>query len=423
MAALVQSFPAPTSSLTMLQSRSPTAEAFQAGPSSQQHQRSSPMPRNIYNASVGGMAAGNYRGHTVVAPVAPYAFTSTPVLPNAANPLRQHPTSPLLRHENRTSSAPSIPLTQHFVTPDPQNQSRQRPPASSSIYSSLDLSTVVPFPPKSGSKDDNAISMSNAKQNMGRPLSAIDLNSPSLSNGSSPSEAAKPLPERYRRNHRRTEKNGPPSVNNFTPGGSAPPSGSGMATVGHLYTNPLQSSSTPSLTSYPAFRGSQPSHAASEIAAPPRFSSLDDMNLPKQSMAEQAKRYRRKSVGTLDVRDHSSPETNLHMPFHPTTLAAPSPSVVIPERKDTSIPPPLQPPSSQSRRDSNESSNSSRSASRPSSVSNHLLPVWCPHASDLARFYLGVRIFADRECAVEARSIPGECYRSYRPPSYAYRSA
>lgn len=333
------------------------------------------------------MAAGNYRGHTVVAPVAPYAFTSTPVLPNAANPLRQHPTSPLLRHENRTSSAPSIPLMQHFVTPDPPNQSRQRP-TSTLIYAPLDLSTVVPFPQKSGSKDDNAISTSNAKQNIGRPLSAIELNSPSLSNIPPQSEAAKPLPERYRRSHRRTEKNGQPPVNNFTPGGSAPPSGSGMATVGHLYTNPLQSSSTPSLTSYPAFRGSQPSHAASEIAAQPRFSSLDDMNLPKQSMAEQAKRYRRKSVSSLDVRDHPSPETNLQMPFHPTTLAAPSPSTVIMERKDSSNPPPLQRPSSHSRRDSNGSSTSSRSASRPSSVSNHLLPVLRPLSRSRSRHIL-----------------------------------
>jgi hypothetical protein len=366
MAALVQSFPSPTSTLGMLQPHSPSADAFQAGPQGQQHPRSSPMSRNIYNPSVGSLAAASYRGHTIVNPVAPYAFASTPVMPNAANPLRQHPTSPLLRHENRTSSAPAVPLAQQLPTSEPPNPSRQRPTGSSFPYAPLDLSNVVPLSQKSGSKDDNSISSSSSKQTLARPLSAVELNAPAFSSFPSQSEGAKPLPERYRRNHRRMEKAGLPLTNTFTPGGSAPPSGSGMATVGHLYNNPLQSSSTPSLTSYPAFRAS---HAVHEAGAQPRFSSFDDMSLPKQPMAEQAKRYRRKSVSTIEAKDHSSPEVHLHVPF-PSKPSA-TQLMATSERRDASNPPPVQRTSLHVRHDSTESSNSGQSSSRPSSVSTH----------------------------------------------------
>ena len=336
------------------------------------------MPRNIYNSSVGGMAASSYRGHTTTGPVAPYAFTSTPILPNAANPLRQHPAPPPLRHENRTSSAPVVPLTKQFSNPDLQNLSRQRPPAINLIPQlPLDLSHVLSLSPKLGSKDDNSLSTSNMTKNIARPLSAIELNSPSLSSLSLHSEPARPLPERYRRNYRRTEKAGQQSAHNLMPSGSGASSGPSVAPAGHLYTNPLQSSSTPSSTPYPAFHGSLSSHAGNEVRPQPRFSSFDDMNLPKQSMSEQAKRYRRKSVSNLEVTDPTVPDANLHMPFHSKTSAAQPSPVMILERKDTFNPPPLQRQSSHARHDSIGSSNSSRSTSRPSSVS-------CPRPSLLS---------------------------------------
>lgn len=378
MAALVQSFPSPSSTLTMLQPRSPSSDAFQAGPTSQQHQRNSQMQRTLYNSSVGGMAAGNYRGHTTITPVAPYAFTNTPVVSNAANPLRQHPTLPFLRHENRTSSAPAVQSIPQPSLPDLQNSTRQRPQSSTLIYPALDLSNGVPLSQKPGSKDDHSISTANSKQTIGRPLSAIELNSPALSNLSSQSEATKPIPERYRRNHRRIEKGGQQSASSFTPSGSVAPSGSGMGTVGHLYANPLQASSTPSLTSYPVFRGSQSFHGVNEAGPQTRLVSMDDMNLPKQSLAEQAKRYRRKSVSSLEVKDHASSEVHMHAPVQLKTMAALSAVSVNQERRDAQPSPPLQrPSSSHDRHDSNGSSNSSRSASRPSSVSDCslLLPL------------------------------------------------
>lgn len=318
------------------------------------------------------MATGNYRGHTTTAPVAPYAFTSTPMPPSTANPLRQHPAPPTLRHENRTSSAPAVPLTQQFSSPDLQNPSRQRAPAINLIHPPLDLSSVISLSPKVGSKDDNSLSTSNMKKNIARPLSAIEPNSPLISSLSLQSEAAKPRPERYRRPHRRTEKNGQQPAHNLMPGGSGPSPGPVTTAVGHLYTNPLQSSSTPSLTSYPAFRGSPSSHAGNESRIQPRLSSLDDMNLPKQSStSEQAKRYRRKSVSSLEVMDQPVPDTNLHVPFHPKTLTAQPSPAVISDRKDAfNPPPPLERQSSHGRHDSVGSSNSSPSASRPSSVSS-----------------------------------------------------
>jgi hypothetical protein len=314
------------------------------------------------------MAVGNYRGHTAITPVAPYAFTSTPVAPNAANPLRQHPTLTFLRHENRTSSAPAVTLTPQLSVPDLQTSARQRPQTSTSIYPPLDLSNGVPWSQKPGSKDDHSVSAASPKHTIGRPLSAIELNAPALSNLSSQPEATKPIPERYRRNHRRTEKGGLQPTSTFTPGGSVAPSGSGMATVGHLYANPLQASSTPSLTSYPTFRGSQPFYGANETGPQTRLVSMDDMNLPKQSLAEQAKRYRRKSVSNLEGKAHSPSEVNMYAPVQLKTMAALSAATVVPERRDAQPSPPLQRPSSHGRHDSNESSNSSRSASSPSSV-------------------------------------------------------
>jgi len=112
MAAMVQSFPPLTSTMTMLQTRPSPSDPYQSGSQGQQHQRNTQMPRNIYNTSVGGMAAGNYRGQTSTSPVSPYGFQNAPILHNGPNPLRQHPTaSQHPRLENQTAYTPSIPIT------------------------------------------------------------------------------------------------------------------------------------------------------------------------------------------------------------------------------------------------------------------------------------------------------------------------
>lgn len=371
MAALVQSFPSPTSTLTMLQTRPSSSDAFQNGSQSQQHQRNSQMPRNIYNTSVGGMAAGNYRGHTSISPVVPYAFTSTPVISNATNPLRQHPTAPLLRQENRTTSAPTVPFAQQTTSPNPTPSNRHRLQPSPSLP--LDLLSTLPLSQQSGSKDDASLP-SAAKQNPPRPLSSIELNAPSLPTTVIYPNASKPSPDRYRRNHRRAEQGGIHSSSTLNQGGSAQPSGSGMATVGHLYSNPLQSSSTPTLTSYPAFRGTLPASQNANDVSPGstvRLLSADDMSLPKQSSAEQAKRYRRRSISSLEVKEHTGQISDLksHTPIQQKTYAAALAGTAPQDRIDVQSRPSLQrSPSSHDRNDSSGSTSSGLTNSRPSSV-------------------------------------------------------
>ena len=387
MAAMVQSFPSPTSTMTMLQTRPSSSEAFQNGSQGQQHQRNSQMPRNIYNTSVGGMAAGSYRGHTSTSPVSPYGFSSPPLLPNGSNPLRQHPTAlppPLL--EARTASAPSVPLAQQPQQSPPINN-RPRPP----VVNTSPIQLNAPNsnnPRQQGLSEGNTPAITSApSQLVARPLSTTDLSLPPLQTASY-ATVAKSSPERYRRNHRRAETSGAVITSNQGQGGSAMPSGSGMATVGHLYTHPTQTSSTPSLTSYPSYRGAQsgPSPSVPDYTSgtQPTLASKDDLNLQKERHAstDLAKRYRRRSISSMEAKDFatSSSEANpQHQPgltkSYAAMLAGPSPQ----ERKEVRMTPPVErPTSSHGRSGSNESSVSGRSVSKQSSAKRFELPSPTP---------------------------------------------
>lgn len=357
----------------MLQTRPSSSDAFQTGSSSQQHHRNSTAPRNIYNTSVGGMASGNYRGHTSTPPVSPYAFTSTPVTSSGGNPLRQHPTSPHLRQENRTTSAPVMSLTQQNALPNATTSSQPRLPAVVAA-SPLDLGNALSPPPQQqmGSKDDTSMASPTIKHINPRPLSSIELDSPSLATPASFTTTAKPSPDRYRRNNRRPETQGLPAGTASTQGGSALPSGSGMATVGHLYNIPTQSSSTPSLSTYPTYRRSQsPLSQSGSDGSSATLRSLDDMNLHKQSTSEQAKRYRRRSISSLETKEYTSQssEAPAKPSAPPKTYAAMLASPAPQERKEGRVPATLQrPASSHGRQGSCESTSTSRSTSRPPSV-------------------------------------------------------
>lgn len=344
----------------MLQTRPASSDAFQSGSQGQQHQRGSQMPRNMYNTSLGGMATTNYRGHTSLAsvPVAPYAFSGTPVLPGSSNPLRQHPTVPHLRQENRTTSAPAIPVNQQSSN-TLSNLGRYRP---------HDPSTSTTSSHPGQSKDDSAILSQAHKQFSPRPLSSIELNAPCLSPNPSMTLPAKTSPDRYRRNHRRAETTGLPSTNVSFPSGSALPSGSGMATVGHLYSNSAHSSSSPSLSTYSTYRRA---HSPSNH----NQSAVDDTTISKQGPTELAKRYRRRSISSMDVGDYKveAVDVSSQSPGQTTTYAAMLAGPPSQERKE-SRPLALQrPSSSHGRKDSAESSISGRSSSRPSSVRMLLL--------------------------------------------------
>jgi hypothetical protein len=213
----------------MLQTRPASATGhFQQGMTSQQRQVQ--QGRNIYN---GGNHSTTYRTNVTPA-VAPYAFTSTPALANGPNPLRQQPATPHLRQENRTLSAPAYASSNAS-----SNQSRSRQSGSP---------LLAPI--------DNGLQ---------RPLSIVDFNN--LDN-----KASKPSPDRYRRGQRAS------TINSTI---SAVPSGSGMATIGHLYNHPTQAMSSPAFLS----NGQQ------------KLTTKDDMSLSRSSHSEPVKMHARSQSG------------------------------------------------------------------------------------------------------------------------------
>ena len=354
MAALVQSLPSPSSTMTMLQTRPSSSEAFQNTSSGQQHQRSHQMPMNIYNTSVGGMAAGTYRGNTASSPASPFSFQGSSVMQGGSNPLRQHPTSSQHgRYENRAASTPVLPTLQQLGAGSP---SRPRP--SPGVISSSSSHQAAPFTPLQHS-------ISNDGTTPSRSLATLDLNT-SSTQPNSYANVAKAAPDRYKRNHRRAETAGGLS-NNPPQSSSALPSGSGMANVGHLYNHPQQSSSSPSLSTYPTYRGAPSPNATSPqqiSSSHRRLSSQDDMNVQqRQPSMDLAKRYRRRSISSLEAKEFTIPVSEAaQQPSKPKTyaamLAAPAPA----ERKETRGPQRLERPTVESRRESSESGSVTSSA-------------------------------------------------------------
>ena len=384
MAALVQSFPPPSSTITMLQGRPSSSDTFQNGSTSQQNQRGSQMPRNMYN--IGGLATTSYRGHTSIAsmPVAPYAFSTTPALPGAHNPLRQHPTiSPHLRQENRTSSAPAIPLTQQTSSPS-NSLSRYRQPAGGIA---VDPSNSHTPSQQANAKEDTSILSQATRQFAPRPQSAVDLGSPSPL---SSTNGVRSSPDRYRRAHRRADTAGVSMANVSMQGGSALPSGSGMAAVAHLYSNPAHSNSSPSLSTYTSYhdQGPREHNTTNRMSA-----TVDDLNLPKQHTPELAKRYRRRSISSMDAGDYKSQsmEASVQVAPQPRTYAATLASPVPQDRKETRAPALPRPDSAHGRTGSAESSVSGRSGSRPPSVCSHLVPlVQSPNPAAVHRYICAI---------------------------------
>ncbi|KAI9675772.1 MAG: bud neck involved protein [Caeruleum heppii] len=303
------------------------------------------MPRNFYT----GGNVGSYRGQTSHAPVAPYAFTSTPGLGNAAYGQHNQPT-PHLRQENRTSSAPVVSHLRPDYDPKVASNPQRHSATTTVSTASSSSAEVTPA---------NALPPTNADTHTGhggRPLSSVNLATPAPTYASVASgAAAKPSPDRYRRVTRRTDTvpafAGPPSQ---TRPNSAQPSGSGMATVGHLYSNVAQASAYPALHTYPP-NGTQYNMPSNRNSAQSKISSVDDMHVPRQSNTEQAKRYRRRSISSLDAKDY----TQMDATQARVTEPRPSPPEASPNRVNPS----------HVRTGSGGSTTSARSnLSRPSSV-------------------------------------------------------
>jgi hypothetical protein len=359
MAALVQTYPQQTT-VTMLQSR-PSSSGGYTPAQTQQHLGSRNAPSQKYNAS---SASGSYRGMPSQGPVAPYAFTSTPQLANTGSSSRQYQNqSPHLRSENRTSSAPVISQAQQASLPSgPAISARHRYPTSSPIPNSslsTSLNQIIPR-----SMDDTSILLRPAMtESSNRPRSMLELPVSSSMASTNSTSPAKPSPDRYRRNIRRVDSSdsGPNRIHHA----SAMPSGSGMAAVGHLYTHHSQSNSSPTLQSYQSFRGTV-YNAGDQTRKP----SVDDINLARPQNAELAKRYRRRSLGSLETAglNHAADAEYTSSPHPNAFMQAPSTSQSRDSRNSS---PAHRPSSSHTHNGSSDSVASARSShsSQPPSVS------------------------------------------------------
>lgn len=337
MAALVQTIPQQSSTVSVLQTRpSSSSGSFAPSPqpSQQQTSRNSTMSWNSYNTVSGSQ--GYRAGHQVVAP---YAFTGTPSLPNSNFNSMQNRQSwtPHLRTENRTSSAPSVPqgtpVHPHAVGSNPRFSHH---PAAGSVSTSSSNSSVQSY----RSKDDSAIPSRQSRSDPPlRPLSTANLPSPSSSfmNISSPT-VARPSPDRYRRGSRRLD-NAAGAQSTVT--ASSLPGEDQLASK-----NALQEPSR------------KPGHA--------RVSSVDDTARPEKPQAELAKRYRRRSWGNID--NAGLINLQLHLPSSPT------PILNVHDYFD----PNHRPQSAQSHRDvsgSNHSANSSTSSVRYTPLNSEIVLV------------------------------------------------
>ena len=286
MAALVQTIPQQAGTITLLQSRPSSSSATLGGSvhsQSQQHSqsqmaRNQQHPRSSYNG--GNVGSLGYRQMSTQ-PVAPYAFTSTPGLAPGHNQNRHladsnPPQSYSLAPAHQNPSFPGvIPARSHYPTAGSVSNS-------SSSDSSLRSQR---------SKDDSSLPRrhNNFEPTM-RPLSAIDLSLPAHITSTPSTTPSKPSPDRYRRPQRRAESTGNPSVPlNVTSSNVSP------ATTPEPSDTAVGKSLAPTFN--PILRAEQKNHGPHHT----RGVSVDDVRVDKTPSQELAKRYRRRSLGSLDT--------------------------------------------------------------------------------------------------------------------------
>lgn len=318
MAALVQTLPPQTATVTMVGRPSSSGGYSSQGPQVQVRGHQA----NRYS----NMAATGYRGMPATGPVAPYAFTSTPQLGHGTMTARQYALS-----AGRSKSAPLVPQTQAGSSSSSRPAS---PPGPQKIDAgSRPLSLGLPIIPTTG------------------PLLGSPLPSPPIASSSN-----KPSPDRYRRIVRRPDGD---AGSSRAPAGSALPSGSGMAAVGSLHSNPSQSSSTPSLDS----QQSHWNNASASNASTLMNTSVDDLQISRPPSTDLASRYRRRSVGSIETAG-----LNHTADSHPAP--SPHPNAFV-SNSMQNLPPATQRPVSHRHSGSSDSAVSSLStrSSRPGSVS------------------------------------------------------
>lgn len=217
------------------------------------------MPRNqMYNGHSSGTG---YRGTS--APIAPYAFSSTPQL----------------RQENRSVSAPQAPVLQQ--APSHVNHARLGHPSHPSSSSDSTASTSgssnrsLVNPAQIGRDGDARKQAESLTASISLSTAALDL---SFSVGDTP---VKPSPGRYRRGAGRTDS----STSIPTTGASTP--------TQRLPTSTTPPTSSSQVTSDNLSGPTRPGHS--------RAISADDSSIGKSGGVDAAKRYRRRSFNGLDA--------------------------------------------------------------------------------------------------------------------------
>ena len=310
----------PSGSMTMLHTPQDVFVAGSAGQSHHSPSRSSQIPRNHIYSQIGTVG---YRGASS-APVTPYAFQSTPNLRLDLN-----------------KGLPSEPSTQHTAG------TRLRPSASAAPASASFTAASSSSSLSNGyfTKDDSIIGPTGRRHSdfSERPASSVDVPSSTQGLVSAPEGQVKTGPERYRR--RRSENNLQLSKarqvsRSVSPAGSADKAMDGVGRA-------------------PAYM-----HR--------RMNSADDDQSGHVNKVEVAKRYRRRTAGSIDSIGHAATDA---APVHE---AKPAASAIGSLPKADAGPARI--PTSQAtfaghRRNASGESNSSRTGQRPSSVSSAISPI------------------------------------------------
>jgi hypothetical protein len=276
MAALVQPFAPHQSSNTLLQ-QSTNNPIQSIGNQIPQNNTSNMAQRSVYGqGQQQGGQQGNYGGNRNHGPAtgAQFAFNNSQGMA-ALQKAQQN-------QQNARQAQPNLagPMTyaQRVRYPAPESV------ASSSSGSSTPASRPVVMAVNRKQEDD--------KKN--RPLS------PQVAANTVPT-ATRPQPDRYKRSFKKTENNPPATLSS---NGSALPSGSGMAAIGALYTNPPQANSQPTLPRESVSGSDDFSDAVNApFAATLRSQSVDDIHTYQKPVVttQHNLQNRRRSFGAFQV--------------------------------------------------------------------------------------------------------------------------
>ncbi|ERT00790.1 hypothetical protein HMPREF1624_02023 [Sporothrix schenckii ATCC 58251] len=312
MAALVQGYPQQTGSLTMLQTRPSSAGGMLPPQNQGSSQYAAQQPRTSFYGTSNNMGAAPVLYRSSTAPIQPYAFTSTPSLhaTNAWQPqMQQHSQYTTAGNSRTSNTAPQLPRVQSFDSA--QSLARiSRQPASASTNN---LATGTPAANRFvGSRDDSSLPTQGVRRVSAtpRPQSAAYLTGSAPQLSFTQAIPARPSPDRYRRPAGNSSQQQQKQASQSQ--ASAVPSGSGMASVGHLYaSNGSSNSSLPDQQQKSSMLRTQP---LSQLGADPRRNSFhdnmlsglaaDDIQLHRQS-SDDVKRFRRRSMSSLSASEFS----------------------------------------------------------------------------------------------------------------------